>query len=102
MRVESNSTQRRHNARLMQQDLDASGYTPLRQSFNFSDGETPAGLINGINDTFVLENVPNPAESLLLFSDKVIQLTPVDFSLVDNMIVLTTPPATSLRAWYRY
>jgi len=87
---------------MAQLDLDPTGYAPLRQTLNFSDNETPTGVINGVNNTFTLENVPNPLESLLLFSDKVIQFSITNFTIVNNMIVLTVPPATSLRAWYRY
>lgn len=34
---------------------------------NFIDAETPAGTINGVNDTFTLANTPSPAASLFLF-----------------------------------
>src|SRR5262245_26122168 len=34
---------------------------------NFVDGESPAGVIDGVNSVFTLANAPNPAASLQLF-----------------------------------
>ena len=40
---------------------------------NFSDAEVPTGAINGVNLTYVLAHPPDPAASLMLFKNGVLQ-----------------------------
>ncbi|MCS7025695.1 MAG: hypothetical protein NZV14_12915 [Bryobacteraceae bacterium] len=59
----------------------ASGATPA-----FVDHEVPAGLLNGSNATFTLSNTPNPASSLQLFRNGVMQKAGLDYTLAGNTI----------------
>jgi hypothetical protein len=82
----------------------------LSSSSGFADDETPSGAINGSNMTYTLTYTPNPASSLELFVNGVLQLPGVDFTLSGNIITYTNPlsvsglPAISdwHRAWYRH
>jgi hypothetical protein len=74
-------------------------------SATFVDAETPAGAINGANASFTLANTPNPAASLTLFLNGLLQDQGVDYTLSANMITFATAgvPQTGdiLRANYR-
>jgi hypothetical protein len=48
--------------------------------------ETPAGTINGVNDTFTLAEEPDPADSLSLFKNGVLQDAGVDYTLVTDTV----------------
>ncbi len=52
----------------------------------FVDNETPAGLVNGSNTTFTLANAPDPASSLLLYRNGLLQRVEVDFTLAGNIV----------------
>ena len=71
----------------------------------FHDAETPAGTINGVNDTFTLLTAPNPAASLELTRNGVVQKPSVDYTLATNVITFLSAaiPQTgdTLLAWYR-
>ena len=55
---------------------------------SFSDLGTPTGTINGVNDTFTLSVTPNPAASLLLFKNGVLQTGGgVDYTLTGATVV---------------
>lgn len=74
-------------------------------TINFSDGEVPSGTINGSNVTFTLANTPNPALSLVLFRNGVLQYPAgIDFTLSSSTITFVTAPLTgdNLITWYRY
>ena len=63
--------------------------------------EVPAGVIDGVNDTFTLENVPNPPGSLTLFNTAGMKLRSggVDYTLTGNQIVYAAaaiPPKNAL------
>ncbi len=62
----------------------------------FIDGETPAGLINGSNATFTLTNAPNPASSLQLYRNGVLQKSGSDFALVNNTVTFAAPSTPQL------
>ena len=68
--------------------------------------ESPAGLINGINDTFTLTNVPSPSTSLMLFINGQLITQTTDYTLVSNTITFDTSavPMTGdiLLATYQY
>lgn len=72
---------------------------------NFADDETPSGTLNGTNGTFTLAHAPNPAASLELYLNGVLQIPGVNYTLSGTTITFLThvPASTStLRAWYRY
>ncbi len=73
---------------------------------SFSDSETPAGSINGLNTTFTLANTPSPAASLNLALNGLRMSPTVDFTLTGNTISFLTAstPQTGdiLTASYRY
>ncbi len=56
----------------------------------FTDGETPAGLINGSNVTFTLAEAPNPSTSLALYRNGVLQRSGADYSVSGNVITFAT------------
>jgi hypothetical protein len=52
----------------------------------FVDGETPAGPINGSNLTFTLQSAPNPAASLLLYRNGILQKGALDYTLTGSTV----------------
>ncbi len=52
----------------------------------FRDGETPSGAVNGTNATFTLSYVPNPAGSLLLYKNGLLQKAGTDFTLSSQTV----------------
>lgn len=72
----------------------------------FSDAETPSGLINGSNVTFTLAHTPNPATSLMLFLNGVLQRAGAgnDYTIATATITMATAPITNdiLLVSYRY
>src|SRR5579883_798732 len=73
---------------------------------SFSDGETPAGAINGVNTGFSLAHTPNPAASLLLIRNGLVLKQGSDYSLSGSAITFAAAalPQTgdTLLAFYRY
>lgn len=71
---------------------------------NYADNETPSGTVNGTNDIFTLANTPNPAMSLQLYVNGILQLYGTDFTLLAATITFTNAPSTGaiLTAFYRY
>ena len=71
----------------------------------FVDLEVPGGVIDGVNATFTLANTPNPATSLVLFRNGVVQQPGVDYTLngstVQFMAGAIPQPGDTLTAWYR-
>jgi hypothetical protein len=59
-------------------------------SATFVDAETPGGTINGANASFTLANTPNPAASLTLFLNGLLQDQGVDYTLAANVITFAT------------
>lgn len=69
----------------------------------FADAEVPSGAINGANGTFLLLNVPNPAGSLMLFLNRLLQIQGTDYTLVGKSITIAPPASGStIVSWYRY
>jgi hypothetical protein len=72
----------------------------------FTDGETPAGLINGSNGTFTLAVTPNPISSLQVFRNGILQRTSVDFSINGPTLTFNTlsipQPGDTVQTWYRH
>ena len=71
----------------------------------FIDDETPAGTLDGTNDTFTLSASPSPADSLQLYVNGQLLFEGVGYVLSGNQIVYNTgyiPAADDEhRAWYR-
>ena len=71
----------------------------------YSDGETPAGVIDGSNFTFGLAAQPGPAQSLLLFLNGVLQQQGLDYTLTGSVVQFASDavpqPADTLTASYR-
>jgi hypothetical protein len=71
---------------------------------NFSDNETPAGTVNGVNHTFILARTP-VAGSVKIFENGLL-LSPggVHYSIAAATITMNTAPATGalLLAEYRF
>lgn len=85
-------------------------YNQIWQAERFADGETPSGAIDGTNSTFTLAHLPQPATSLQLTKNGLVQRQGVDYTLDQQTITLTVAPSAStsvtvadtLEAWYRY
>lgn len=74
---------------------------PGPANFSFADGEIPVGS----GPTFLLQNTPNPARSLILTYNGVIQDQGVDYSLAGRTITqisFTFSAGDILIAWYRF
>lgn len=77
---------------------------------NFSDAETPAGTVDGVNSAFTVTYPPNPANSLQLFENiggagtYDLKIQGVDYTLSGNTITYTVAPTVgSLHiTWYRH
>jgi hypothetical protein len=73
---------------------------------SFSDGEVPAGAVNGSNTAFTLAFAPSPATSLELYRNGLRQEAGIDFQLTGNTITFyvgSTPQnGDLLLANYRY
>jgi hypothetical protein len=71
----------------------------------FVDGEAPAGLINGSNDTFTLANSPTPASSLALYRNGLLQQQGLDYTISGNTVTFLPgaipQPGDTLLASYR-
>ena len=72
----------------------------------FSDGEVPAGAVNGSNATFTLNFAPSPVGSLELYRNGLIMKQGADYNLTGSTIsfFLASTPQTGdlLLANYRY
>lgn len=72
---------------------------------SFSDGEVPAGAVNGANLAFTISAVPMPASSLALFRNGVLQKAGQDYSVSGNAIQFVSAsipqPGDTLLASYR-
>jgi len=71
----------------------------------FHDSEVPSGTVNGVNAVFTLTVAPNPAQSLILAVNGVIQKPGVDFTLSSGTVTFLSGaiPKTGdqLISWYR-
>ena len=71
----------------------------------FVDLETPAGTLDGVNASFTLSQIPNPATSLALYRNGIRMKSGVDYTTVNNSITFTagwTPqPGDVLMCSYR-
>jgi hypothetical protein len=72
---------------------------------SFMDGDSPAGMVDGSNTSFTLSALPNPATSLAVYRNGVLQKVVQDYTLTNSTIqfvVASTPqPGDTLLASYR-
>jgi hypothetical protein len=57
---------------------------------SFVDGETPAGLVNGINVTYTLSGIPSPVSSLALYRNGLRVKANLDYTIAGNTIIFAT------------
>jgi hypothetical protein len=71
----------------------------------FLDGDTPAGVVDGANTAFTLSAVPNPAASLAVYRNGMLQEQGLDYTLSGNQIQFVAAsapqPGDTLVASYR-
>ena len=74
-------------------------------AYNFVDGDSPIGTINGSNASFMLSGVPSPASSLTLYRNGVLQKLGFDYTFsggaIQFLAVSTPQPTDVLLASYR-
>lgn len=70
----------------------------------FGDADVLVGAVNGTNTNFTLSNAPNPAASLILFLNKILQIQGVDYTVAGNIVTMSVAPLSvgSFLGWYRY
>lgn len=79
-------------------DLNDPTRGPLDQRWHGSGskntilGETPSGLINGVNKVFNLSKAPNPINSLVLILNGQVLTRDIDFTLSGTTIIMTVAP----------
>jgi hypothetical protein len=69
---------------------------------NYSDQETPTGVLDGVNVTYVVMFIPNPEAGFHLFLNGQLVEEGDDYTRADTIITFLTPPFGKLRATYRY
>jgi len=79
---------------------------PPTTQYGFVDAETPTGVVNGSNSSFLLSVVPNPSSSLHLYRNGLRMKIGIDYSLADRNVTFlagATPQANDLLiADYRF
>jgi hypothetical protein len=85
------------------------GVSSSLATLQFADNETPSGVTDGVNSTFLLANAPSPVGSLLFVvknpgGNGFVLLQTIDYTLAGNVVNTTAPPASgaAIRTWYRY
>jgi hypothetical protein len=75
------------------------------QASSFVDAESPSGIVDGANTQFTLSSLPNPAGSLALYRNGILEKAAQDFTLNGQALVFvsaaTPQPGDTLLAWYR-
>jgi hypothetical protein len=66
---------------------------PCSTSPAFIDGEVPAGTVDGTNVAFTLANAPDPASSLTVFRNGMLQKITQDYTISGTAIAFTTAAA---------
>jgi hypothetical protein len=62
-------------------------------STSFMDGDSPAGIVDGSNTTFTLSETPNPASSLALYRNGILQKAGRDFTATGSTVQLIAADA---------
>lgn len=75
------------------------------QGASFVDAESPSGIVDGANTQFTLSALPNPASSLALYRNGLLQKVGQDYTLNGQTLAFvsaaTPQPGDTLLAWYR-
>jgi hypothetical protein len=73
--------------------------------FRFADAEVPGGAVDGTNKAFTLQHPPDPAASLILTRNGLVQKLGLDYSLNGATVTFipnVPQPGDLLQPWYRY
>jgi hypothetical protein len=74
-------------------------------STSFVDGDSPSGIVDGSNTAFTLSAVPNPASSLAVYRNGILQKVVQDFTANGNAVTFVAAdapqPGDTLLASYR-
>ena len=62
---------------------------------SFVDGDSPAGIVDGSNTSFTLSAVPNPASSLSVYLNGMLQKIGQDYTFTGGTFNLSPPPRRS-------
>ena len=62
--------------------------------YNFVDGDSPVGTIDGSNTVFTLNGVPNPTSSLTLYRNGVLQAVGLDYTASSSGMIEFAPAST--------
>jgi len=85
--------------------VDGSSGACGTSSTSFVDGDSPAGIVDGSNTTFTLSATPNPATSLAVYRNGILQKVSQDFTATGNTVVFVAAdapqPGDTLLASYR-
>ena len=85
--------------------VDGSSGPCGNSSNSFVDGDSPAGIVDGANTTFTLSTAPNPATSLAVYRNGMLQKAGLDFtangSIVHFVTAAAPQPGDTLLASYR-
>jgi hypothetical protein len=86
------------------QEIPATVSTSTILTGFFRDNEVPTGAIDGSNKLFTLAQTPDPADSLELYWNGLLQRRGIDYTLAASNIILPIPPIVGddLVAFYRY
>jgi hypothetical protein len=70
----------------------------------YSEGTTPSGLVNGVNNVYTLEHDPIPSASVQLFVDGQFQHQDTDYTINHEVISTITPPGSGvpITAFFKY
>jgi hypothetical protein len=85
--------------------VDGSSGACGSSSTSFVDGDSLSGIVDGANTTFLLSNTPNPATSLAVYRNGMLQKAGFDYNANANSVVFVTvdapQPGDTLLASYR-
>jgi hypothetical protein len=74
-------------------------------NISYTDGESPAGAVDGSNTSFTLAGSPSPGASLQLYRNGLLQQQGTDYNLSGNVLTVSAGsiPVTgdTLQCWYR-
>jgi len=74
-------------------------------SNSFMDGDSPSGIVDGASTTFTLSETPNPASSLAVYRNGILQKAGQDFTATGNTVQFVAAdapqPGDTLLASYR-
>lgn len=85
--------------------VDGSSAACGTSSTSFMDGDSPAGIVDGANTTFTLSAVPNPASSLAVYRNGILQKAVQDYTANGSTVTFVAAdapqPGDTLLASYR-